>query len=75
MEVGGSRQRRVECQDSRISSRPVQAVIQQIQQRPLDAVVAYAIVSGILDASQIPDELLEYLSGAIAFYKKEEPGS
>ena len=37
--------------------------------------VAYAIVSGILDASQVPDELLEHLSTAIAFYKKEEPGS
>ena len=53
---------------------PSRRLFNKYNDGPLDAVVAYAIVSGILDASQVPDELLEYLSTAIAFYKKEEPG-
>jgi hypothetical protein len=54
---------------------PSRQLFNKYNNGPLDTVVAYAIVSGILDASQVPDELLEYLSTAIAFYKKEDPGS
>jgi len=54
---------------------PSRQLFSKYNNGPLDAVVAYAIVSGILDASQVPDELLEHLGIAIAFYKKEEPGS
>jgi hypothetical protein len=54
---------------------PSRRLFSMYNRGPLDAVVAYSIVSGILDASQVPDELLEYLSTAIAFYKSEVPGS
>jgi hypothetical protein len=54
---------------------PSRRLFSKYNNAPLDTVVAYAIVSGILDASQVPDELQEHLSTAIAFYKKEEPGS
>lgn len=50
---------------------PSRQLFNKYNNGPLDALVAYAIVSGIIDASQVPDELLEYLSRAIAFYKEE----
>jgi hypothetical protein len=52
---------------------PARRLFSKYNNGPLDAVVAYAIVSGILDASRVPDELLEYLSTAIAFYEKSSP--
>lgn len=54
---------------------PSRQLFNRYNNGPLDAVVAYAIVSGILNASRVSDELLEYLSTAIAFYKEEEPSS
>src|SRR5215213_10398510 len=43
---------------------PSRQLFSRYNNGPLDAVVASSIVSGILDASQVPDELLEYLSTA-----------
>jgi hypothetical protein len=36
---------------------------------PDDMSVAYAIVVGILDQDEIPDELLEAISGPLSFYQ------
>jgi len=36
---------------------------------PKDLNVAYAIVTGILNADEVPAELLEILSGSIAFFQ------
>jgi len=41
----------------------------------LEVAVAHAIVSGILDKEQVPLELLEHLSRAIAFYEGQGPAS
>lgn len=49
---------------------PARELFSKYNNGPLDVVVAHAIVSGILDAGQVPEELLEYLRGAIAFYEK-----
>jgi len=37
--------------------------------RPIEPALARAIAEGILDRSQVPTELLEYLAGSIAFYE------
>jgi hypothetical protein len=40
--------------------------------RMLEPVVAYAIVTGVLDRTKVPPEVLDFLARAIQFYESEE---
>jgi hypothetical protein len=42
-----------------------------VRQSGLDLPVAFAIATGILDRDQVPPELLEHLSRALAFYESQ----
>ena len=41
----------------------------------LEMQVAHAVVTGILDRSRIPGELLEHLAGALSFYEADRASS
>ena len=70
-----------EWRDGKISSRelnrrihpyykgPSRELFGQYNQGPADMSVAYAIVVGMLDANEVPAELLEALSRPIGFYQ------
>lgn len=40
--------------------------------RPHDSAVAYAIVAGIIDRREVPEELLQHLALALEYYAREE---
>lgn len=48
---------------------PARELWKQYNQGQADMNVAYAIVAGILDESEVPDELLEALERPLAFYR------
>ena len=48
---------------------PSRALFEQYNEGPKDMSVAYAIVMGILEEREMPAELLEAISGALAFYR------
>jgi len=48
---------------------PSRALFKHYNHGPQDMTVAYAIVVGILDEDEVPAELVEATSGAIAFYR------
>jgi hypothetical protein len=70
-----------EWRDGKISSRelsqrihqyergPLRELFKQYNHGPADMSVAYAIVVGMLDADDVPTELLEALSRPIGFYQ------
>lgn len=76
-----------EWKAGKITSGELDAVIHDYHQDPsrkffskyndgaLDIFVAHAIVTGILDKSQVPSELFDHLSRAIAFYENQETSS
>lgn len=71
----------------KIKSRELDAALNDFHQGPsrklfskyndglLNIFVAHAIVTGILDKTQVPPELLDHLSSAIAFYESQETSS
>jgi regulator of protease activity HflC (stomatin/prohibitin superfamily) len=50
-------------------SGPARELWKQYNQGQVDMNVAYAIVAGILDETEIPEELLEALDRPLAFYR------
>jgi hypothetical protein len=53
---------------------PAHELYNKYNHGPLDLVVAYAIVGGILDQAHVPTELRDHLSRALTFYEAQEPG-
>jgi hypothetical protein len=51
---------------------PSRELFSRYDNRWLDMPVAYAIVRGILDKTQVPPELLDYLQRHLAFYESQE---
>ena len=47
---------------------PSWALFEHYNRGPQDLSVAYAVVVGILDEEEVPEELLEAISGAIEFF-------
>jgi hypothetical protein len=50
---------------------PVRELFKKYNYGPLELAVAHAIVSGVLDRSRLPSELVEALGRAIAFYEEQ----
>ena len=48
---------------------PSRALFKHYNYGPPDMSVAYAIVLGILDEAEVPEELLEAISGPLAFFR------
>jgi hypothetical protein len=47
-------------------------IFKSYSHRLIEQPLARAIAEGVLDRSQVPAEVLEYLAGAIEFYEKDE---
>jgi hypothetical protein len=50
-------------------------IFKSYSHRLVEQPLARAIAEGVLDRSQVPGELLEYLAGAIEFYEAEDARS
>ena len=48
---------------------PSRALFKQYNHGPKDISVAYAIVAGILDEDEVPEEMLEAICGAVEFFR------
>jgi hypothetical protein len=50
---------------------PARELFKRYNYGSLDLAVAYAIVTGVIDRGQVPDELIDHLRRAIEFYEAE----
>jgi hypothetical protein len=53
------------------NSEPSHGLFNQYNSSPLDMTLAHAISNGVINKSEVPDELLQYLNHAIHFYQAQ----